>query len=392
MSDHPSSYSGVALVCPVTAPYVRHSERGAAWFIGRALAELIQAGGLAKTDIDGLSVSSFTLAPDNAVSLVEHFGLEVRWLEQIAVGGASGIAALRRAARAIQCGDAEIVACIGGDTADPSSFGALVSNFSEFSNDAVYPYGAPGPNGPFSLITQHYMDRFGATREDFGRIAVSQRYNANHYPGALLGHKTLDMQTYLDAKPIAGPLHLFDCVMPCAGADGYLVMSVARARSLGLPFAEILAADERHNAFAKDPVQWRGGWALYRDALYDRAGVGPQEIDCLQTYDDYPVIVMLQLEGLGFCEPGGAPAFVRDTALTFDGGGLPHNTNGGQLSVGQAGCGFLGVVESLRQILGTAGDNQVPDARLGMVSGYGMVNYDRGLCSAAAILRRGETA
>ena len=390
MSARSHSYSGVALVCPVTVPYVRDSEHGAAWFIGRALAGLIEKAGFHKSDIDGLSISSFTLAPDSAVSLVEHFGLQVRWLEQIGVGGASGVVALRRAARAIQCGDAEVVACIGGDTADPTSFGDLVSNFSEFSNDAVYPYGAGGPNAPFSLITQHYMDHYGATREDFGRICVYQRYNASHYPGALLGHKSLDMQAYMDARPVAGPLHLFDCVMPCAGADAYLVMSVERARRLGLPFVEILAADERHNTFVGDSVQVRGGWAAYSQDLYDAAGLGPADIDCLQTYDDYPVIVMLQLEGLGFCEPGGAPQFVRDTPLTFDGGGLPHNTNGGQLSVGQAGCGFLGVVESLRQVLGIAGDNQVPDARTGMVSGYGMVNYDRCLCSAAVILRRGH--
>jgi len=97
----------------------------------------------------------------------------------------------------------------------------------------------------------------------------------------------------------------------------------------------------------------------------------------------------LQFEGLGFCKPGEGAAFVRDTVLTFDGGGLPHNTNGGQLSVGQAGLGFLGVVESMRQLLGAADKHQVPGAKLAMVSGYGMVNYDRGLCSAAAILRKG---
>jgi acetyl-CoA acetyltransferase len=82
---------------------------------------------------------------------------------------------------------------------------------------------------------------------------------------------------------------------------------------------------------------------------------------------------------------------VRDTELTFDGGGLPHNTSGGQLSVGQAGSagGYLGLVEAIRQLTQRAEGNQVPGARLGMVSGYGMVNYDRGLCATAAILRRG---
>ena len=388
MSPKVLDYSGVAVIAPVTVPYERSSTRGADWFIGSALRKLIVEAGLQKQAIDGLSISSFTLAPDSPVSLVENLGLRLRWLEQVSVGGASGVVALRKAARAIQSGDAEIVACIGGDTANPQSFAHLVSNFSEFSNAAVYPYGAAGPNAPFSLITQHYMDVHGATRADFGQIAVSQRYNANHYPGALFGNKTLSINEYLDARKIAGPLHLYDCVMPCAGADGYLVTSVERAKTLELPFAELLAADERYNSFSEDAIQIKGGWCEFKDDLYDQAGIGPEAIDCLQTYDDYPVIVMHQLEGLGFCPLGEAARWVNSTALTFDGGGLPHNTNGGQLSVGQAGCGFLGVVETLRQILQRSGANQVANAETGLVSGYGMVNYDRGLCSTAAILKR----
>jgi acetyl-CoA acetyltransferase len=236
------------------------------------------------------------------------------------------------------------------------------------------------------------MDEYGAGREDFGRLAVSQRYNARHFAGALLGDKPLSMADYLAARPICTPLHLYDCVMPCAGGEGFLLMSQERARALGLAHVSILAADERHNAFADDPVQLRGGWPLFRDQLYAAAGIGPADIDLVQTYDDYPVISMLQLEGLGFCEPGGAAELVRNTSLTFDGGGLPHNTSGGQLSVGQAGAaaGYLGLVETIRQLTHSAGDNQVPGVEFAMVSGYGMINYDRGLCSAATILRGGK--
>ena len=201
------------------------------------------------------------------------------------------------------------------------------------------------------------------------------------------------MEQYLAARPIAGPVHLFDCVMPCAGGEGFLVMDEERARSTGLPYCLISAADELHNAHRDDPVQERGGWTTYADDMYQRAGLGPDDINLVQTYDDYPVISMMQLEDLGFCAKGEGQAFVQATDMRFDGSGpqpnkLPHNTNGGQLSVGQAGAaaGYLGVTESLRQLTGTAGDNQVAGARHAMVSGFGMVNYDRGLCSAAAIL------
>jgi acetyl-CoA acetyltransferase len=382
------SYQDVALTSPVTFGYAKHSEHSARWFIGSVLRELIAGAGIDKRDIDGLAVSSFGLAPDSVSFLTQHYDMTLRWLEQLPFGGASGVIALRRAARAVQAGDADIVACVGGDTSASGSFRDLVADFSTFSNSASYPYGAGGPNMPFAMITRAYMASTGATREDFGHIAVSQRHNAQHFDGALLGDKPLSMADYLAARPISSPLHLFDCVMPCAGGEGFLVMNVARAQSLGLPYVTVLAADERHNAFPDDPLQLRGGWPQFADQLYSSAGLGPADIDLLQTYDDYPVICLLQMEGLGFCEPGQGFRFVRDTDLTFDGGGLPHNTSGGQLSVGQAGsaAGYLGIVESLRQLTGTAGGNQVTGARHALVSGYGMINYDRGLCSAAAIL------
>src|SRR5262249_7853319 len=147
----------------------------------------------------------------------------------------------------------------------------------------------------------------------------------------------LCLQEYLEARVIAEPLRLFDCVMPCAGAEGFLVMSRARARDLGLPFAEILSTCERHNAFPEDPIQMRGGWALDRDGLFARAGVTHDQVDFLQTYDDYPVISVMQMEDLGFCAKGAGPQFLRDHTFTVD-GTFPHNTSGGQLSVGQAGA------------------------------------------------------
>lgn len=385
---HPQAYDGIVLTTPVSLAPARFSEQSAIWFIGRTLARLVEDSGLSKNAIDGLAVSSFTLAPDTVVSLTQHFEMSPRYLEQLPFGGASGILAMRRAARAVQCGDADIVACIGGDTNRREGFSELAANFSRFSIDASWPYGAAGPNAPFALITAAYMARYGARREDFAQIALSQRYNAQHYAHALLGQKSLSLDEYLSARPIAGPLHLYDCVMPCAGGEGFLVMHETRARELGLRFVRILAADERHNAFRDDPVQLRGGWLSYAESLYARAQLTPADIDLVQTYDDYPVISLLQLEGMGFCPEGHGAAWLQNTDLRFDGGGLPHNTSGGQLSIGQAGsaAGFLGLVEAIRQLTGAAIANVVPHARTAAVTGYGMIHYDRGLCSAACLL------
>jgi acetyl-CoA acetyltransferase len=380
------SYAEVVVAAPVTVPYVRYSIRGAHWFLGRALAGLVAQAGIRKDDIDGLCVASFTLAPDSAVGLTQHLGLSPRWLDHIPMGGASGIVALRRAARAVQCGDASLVACIAGDTNRTDSFRLNVSTFSQFAQDAVYPYGAGGPNGSFALLTDYYMRNYGAEPADFGRICVAQRANALHFPHALF-RQPLSLQQYLSARMIADPLRLFDCVMPCAGAEGFLVMLRETAERLGLGHARLLATIERHNAFPDDPIQFRGGWALDRDELYEQAGIGPDDIDVVETYDDYPVITMLQLEDLGFCPKGEGAPFVRAHDLTAD-GSFPLNTSGGQLSVGQAGAagGFLGLVEAIRQLTGAPLGAKVADARFALVSGFGMINFDRGLCSGAAIL------
>jgi acetyl-CoA acetyltransferase len=382
------AYDGVALAAPVTVPYVRYSIRAAHWWLARAFSKILDTARLKKEGIDGLTVSSFTLAPDTAIGLTQHLGLAPRWLDHIPFGGASGVVALRRAARAVQAGDADMVACIAGDTNHVDSFRLTLANFSQFARDAVYPYGAGGPNASFAFLTAHYMRLHGAKREDFGKLCVAQRANALKYPHALF-KKPLTLEEYMAARPIADPLHLFDCVMPCAGAEGFLVLPEKRAKRLQLPYVLLKGTIERHNAFASDPVQMRAGWALDREDLYGQASVEPKDIDFVETYDDYPVISLMQLEDLGFCGKGEGPVFVRNHTFTHD-GSFPLNTSGGQLSVGQAGAagGFLGMVEAIRQLTGESGERSVMGAKLGLVSGFGMINYDRGLGSGAAILQK----
>jgi acetyl-CoA acetyltransferase len=390
MSRRRMSYEGVAVCVPVTVPYVRYSTRGAHWFVGQALRRLLDESGLAKEQIDGLTVSSFSLSPDTAVGVTQHMDVSPRWLDHIPTGGASGVMSLRRAARAVQAGDADIVACVAADTNHVDSFRQTLGAFSNFARDASYPYGSGGPNSIFAMITANYMQAYGATREDFGRIAVDQRTNALGNPNALF-KKALTLDEYMSARSISDPIHLFDCVMPCAGAEAFLVMREERARELGLPHVLVRGAIERHNAYSDDPIMVRGGWRMDCDDLYAQAGARPDDVDFIQTYDDYPVIVLIQFEDLGFCGKGEGPAFVRAHRTTFD-GDFPNNTSGGQLSAGQAGAagGFLGITESIRQLTGQANGRAVKDARLGLVGGFGMVTYDRCLCTGAVLLGRSQ--
>lgn len=378
---------GEVVVCaPTTVPYERFSAHGALHWFGRAIRAICENAGIGPEEIDGLAAASMTMGPDTAVGIVEHLGLRLRWLEQPTVGGAAGLVALRRAVAAVALGEAETVVCVGADTNRPGAFDGLIENFSQFSRDAVYPYGGGGPNGSFALISDAFMRETGVEAADLGTLCAAQRENAAANPIALM-RKPYTIDDYLGSRLIADPIRLLDCVMPCAGAEAFLVTTRDRAEALGLRSARVLSSFESYNEHPDDPVQTRGGWSAHAAGLWKRAGLGPGDMDVVQCYDDYPAIVAMQLRDLGFAPGGDVAGFIRGNTFTVS-GSFPLNTSGGQLSTGQAGFagGFLGVNEVIRQLTGQPLGEAVPGARRGLVSGFGMINYDRGLASAAAVL------
>ena len=243
------------------------------------------------------------------------------------------------------------MACIAGDTNHTDSFRRNTATFSQFAQDAVYPYGSGGPNASFALLTAYYMRTHGATREDFGKLCVAQRNNALKNPLALF-KKPLTLgrvsQCAADRRSAAA-VRLRHAVRRSGGFSGDAAQD---RRELWVCATRGFWA--RSNGTMPSPttpfrIAAAGPWT--RDELYAQAGLGPDAIDFLQCYDDYPVINALQFEGLGFCGEGAAPDFIR--ANTFEAEGtFPFNTSGGQLSVGQAGAagGHLGIVEAIRQL------------------------------------------
>ncbi len=378
--------NSVAVAVPISLSFGRFSDVDTPVLFARALRMLLAKSGLKKTDINGLVVSSFSLAPDPAVALTKSLGLSLSWFEDISLGGASGCVALNRASRAVENGDASIVACIAADTNPREGFKNLISDFSAASKRGVYPYRAGGPTSVFALLTQQYMQMSGASREDFATICSGQRQNAENVAHAV-HKKPLAVSEYLDARMIAEPLCLYDCVMPVTGAEAFLVMSESRAISLGLPYALPLSNIESYNAYSEDSSPLRGGWELGRERLFNEAGLSPDDMDIIETYDDYPAVSVLQLEELGILPVGeGAKVLASNKQLL-----ARINTSGGQLSCGQAGAagGFLGLVEAIRQLTGQAEGWQQKDARHALISGYGMVVYDRCLATSASILKTG---
>jgi acetyl-CoA acetyltransferase len=355
-------------------------------YLADAARAALASAGLRKIDIDGLAISSTTLAPDNAVTAAEHLGLTLSWAYVSTAGGAGALASVLNAARAIEAGHATHVLCLAGCAQDTAFFKERIARFTGALSDYLTPHGCGGTNGLFGIIQRKHMERYGTRREDLGRIAVDQRANASRNDRALL-RTPITIDEYLVAPLVADPLRLYDCVMPCSGAEAVLVGPLDRVpKDKGV---RILAGYERHNHPMGEIAPLRGGWELYRDALFNDAGIGPGDMGFVQAYDDYPIMVAIQLEDHGFCEKGGVGAFLARHRMTWE-GSLPLNTGGGQLSCGQSGGGggLIGLVEAVRQLRHEASGRQVAGALHGLVSGYGMVSYGHGLSASSLIVGR----
>ncbi|MCC7275241.1 MAG: thiolase family protein [Alphaproteobacteria bacterium] len=364
--------------------YEKKASRTEMSYMAEAARAALASAGLAKADVDGISTSSTTLAPDNAVTAAEYLGLTVSWASVSNAGGAGGPVNVLDAVRAVEAGRASAVLCLAGAAQDGAFFRDRIGRFNRSIADYLAPHGCGGVNGLFGIVQRKHMETYGTTRRQLGRIAVDQRANARANPAALL-RAAMTIDDYLAAPVVADPLGLYDCVMPCSGAEAILVGPLDRAPAgKGV---RVKAGRECHNHPAGEVSPIRGGWETFREALYDEAGFGPDAMQFVQAYDDYPIMVAIQLEDLGFCAKGTVGPFLASRSVTFD-GDLPVNTGGGQLSCGQTGGGggMIGLTEAVRQLRGEGGARQVPGARRGLVSGYGMVAYGHGLSSSALVL------
>ena len=231
------AYDGVYLVGAGQTPYEKQTAKPVQRLIWEASDLALQSAGLGWSTVDGVGITSFTLTPDTVTTMTEHLGLECRWLYQGMYGGASGIIGMMEAARAIRAGDAEVAMIVTADTFDVSSHMTMTRNPGQ--GDYMGPWGHGAPNGMFALHTRLYMERYGATREDFGRFCTALRENALLNPNALFD-KPLTMEDYLGARPIAEPIHLYDCVHPCSGADAVVLASEAIADQLDGPMVRLL--------------------------------------------------------------------------------------------------------------------------------------------------------
>jgi acetyl-CoA acetyltransferase len=216
------------------------------------------------------------------------------------------------------------------------------------------------------------MHEFGTKPEHLAAVAMTCRKHASLNPNAQI-REPLTLEGYFSSRFVCEPLRLPDCCPITDGGAAIVVTSADRARDLRKPPVYVLGIGQAHVAWEVPyrPNLTTSAAAISGPAAFRMAGIGPEDVDLVQLYDCFSIVPIITLEDYGFCPKGEGGAFVSEGRVAL-GGQLPMNTSGGLLAeTGMPGMQLI--VEAVRQLRGEAGDRQVPNARICVVSGQGGV-------------------
>ncbi|OBI13272.1 transporter [Mycobacterium sp. E2327] len=332
-------------------------------------------------------------------TLCEYLGMALDFGERVDLGGATSAGMVWRAAAAVELGICDAaLAVVPGSAALPQSqrrpppapnwYGASSNTYGSPQAEFEIPYGNVGQNAPYAQIAQRYAAEFGYDAVAVAKIAVDQRANACAHPGAVFHGTPITVDDVLASPMIADPIHMLETVMRVHGGAGVLVANADIARrSRNRPVW--IAGFGEHIAF-KTPTYaddlLRTPIARAAEKAFTMAGLDRSDVDVASIYDCYTITVLMSLEDAGFCAKGQGMSWVSDHDLTYR-GDFPLNTAGGQLSFGQAGMagGMHHVVDGARQVMGRAGDAQVPGCDVGFITGNGGIMSEQ-----VALLIRGD--
>ena len=342
----------------------------------RLAVQAVADAGLEKTDIDGLLTVTPIAEPSILwpTALCETLKLDLSYFDSVDLGGASSAGMISRAADAIHSGLCKHVLCVASDVMCRNSFRNIVDMAPASDAEFELPYGNVPPLAGYGMITQRHMHEYGTTPEQLAKIAVDQRVNALRTPGALYGKSPLTIEEVLASPIICSPLHLTEIVSPCTGGAAVVVSGADTLGDSPHNPVYLLGAGEAGSHTSVTHAKSLTDSLVRKSATraFDMAAIDCDRVDFAQLYDCFPITLLLTLEDMGFCAKGAGGRFVEEHDLTWQ-GDFPCNTNGGQLSFGQAGIagGMCHVTEAVRQLTGRAGERQLDHPTIGLAHGNG---------------------
>lgn len=337
--------------------------------------------GINPQDVDGMI--TFTLDGSDEVHLARCLGVkDLAYTTRISGGGAAAVATLYQAMGMVNAGLCDnVLIWRAMNERSQYRFGQPMTMEAAFQpgngTGSLFwcmPYGAQTPATWESLNAQRYMQKYGVTNEDFGRVSVLQRKHASTNPNAWFYGKPITLDDHQNAKWIVEPvLRLLDCCQESDGGVAILVTSLERARDLKQPPVQIVGACQSIPYNAEVISNYYHDYELYEmpeavgtaKRLWAQTGLTPADMQMASLYDAFTPQVFKQLESFGFCKPGEAKDLIKD-GFGDIGSALPINTNGGL--IGEAYIhGMNNITECVRQVRGTAA-NQVNDLNHLLVS------------------------
>ncbi len=332
----------------------------------------IRDAGLEPHQIDGMV--NFTVEDNPEIEVARNLGIkELTHFSRIHHSGGAACGTIHQAAMAVHSGACNYCLVFRAfNERSETRFGVGVQGRPATANSADVDFGWSSPFGlltPASwvaMFARRYMHEYGATSEDFGRVAVADRKHAATNPKAFFYERPITLEEHQESRWIVKPLHLLDCCQESDGGQAFIVTTLERAKDLAQPPAVIASAamgsgedQQMMKSYYRDDITGIPEMGIVAKQLWRDTGLGADDIQTAVIYDHFTPLVLPQLEEFGFCKRGEAKDFVKDGNIEL-GGRLPINTNGGQL--GEAYIhGLNGIAEGVRQVRGTA-VNQVANA------------------------------
>ena len=361
----------------------------------QAATRAIEDAGLGLKEIDGVVIAMGVIPfEDIAVNLGTE---DLKYAATILMGGASAVASLQSAAMAVASGIATNVLCLTGwngySAMRTSALGRAVDTVSAMPmaspiaklRDFEMPYGVFVPAQWYSPMAMRHMHEYGTTSRQLGAVAVACRKHAQLNERAMMRGRPMTIEDHQNSRMIVTPFRLFDCCLESDGAAAVVVSSAQRAKDMKQRPVYIMGVAEGHpvpvDQIANREDMFQIGPSYAAPRAFAMAGVTTKDIDVAEIYDCFTWVVICQLEALGFCKRGEGGPFVEGGRIEL-GGELPINTHGGLLSQAHV-LGMNHIVEAVRQLRGDAGEAQVKDAEIALVTGWGDLGD-----GSVAILRR----
>ena len=331
------------------------------------------------TDIDALYVGNMLAG---TASGQEHLGALIadysglRGVEAVVVeaGEASGAAAVRQATMAVLSGQVQTALVVGVEKAtDQTGKEGLKTQTTSLDAEFETIHGLT-PAATAGLMMQRYMHEYGLEVSDFAGFSVNAHANGRANPNAMY-RNLLKAEKFGMAPLVADPVNLFDAAPVGDGAAAVIITSSDRAKGMvqkpvtiaGSAIAtDAFALHDRKNILRLEAVEKSTQRALAQ------TGLSISDMSLIELHDGFTIMSALAIEAMGLAAAGEGVKFATEETIGRN-GTMPISTFGGLKARGNptGATGVYQIVEVAAQLRGEAGDNQVPNATVGLAQNIG---------------------